>query len=927
MSRKRKKLKRLTSGFLSAAMAVTMVPMVPIPAMASQTTQKSNVAIDNPAYTRETVETVNTLYINTDLTKEEAYKKLKALIQEVKEEKEKTDIYTEKNIAELEKKLKEAEKWLEDEGDPAVTASHIATAVYKLETAFEAFKATAEQRPETPEGVVLIDENFDNPSEGNFGFSEGASIVDGVLHLTEGMTSNNKKVVKTFAPEVAASSKIDLSFDWSSNIPKKKGKTGIEFRDSYGRVLFALCGCYNESKKQYELRYAVEGTASDSSVVIDPTWVAATLVPGQIYKVHVAADFDKGMLNFEITDPTGAIVHSKKEVTTTASALSQMMACNYWTIDSGNTVYPAVQSVDNFKLYGTQEDLPLLGKTMYAFGDSVVYGHKYSKFSFPNYVAEKEGLYFTNENKYAKNGASIVKNDSNWILTQIQNAPDKAPDYVLFDGGINNAYEDTVLGTISDSKDIASFDDTTFAGAFEKTIATIYEKWPNTNIVYTAIHKTNSREAEIQQKLYELEMQICEKWDVTVADIYSQDEIDCLNNKENLAKYAFDNLSSKTGLPVSNSKSATHPNLLAIEEFYVPTVVQALRDAGKSETEENTDKKALSAMIQMVEKLNSEDFSTVTWNNLTEKLEVAKKLEADSGASQAAVDEAYIELVRAFHALESGLNTVAAEQFIIQAETILEEAQNDPNKYRPADIQAITDALEPVKAAVEAGTVTQEELNTLAMELLDKLNNLRDQVEADVLETMISLVEQILENKDKYTSDSIKDLETALQEAKEVVENGDRTQEQIGNAYENLNTAIAGLEIRGNKDVLKPLLEKAEEIQKNSSKYESTSLDGLEEAAKAAQLVYDNPDALQKEINEAATKLAEQLAQVRIVGDVNADGVVNTADAAIILKANAELTQLDETQSKVADVTGDQMIDTKDAAKVQQYAAEMISEF
>lgn len=353
-------------------------------------------------------------------------------------------------------------------------------------------------------------------------------------------------------------------------------------------------------------------------------------------------------------------------------------------------------------------------------------------------------------------------------------------------------------------------------------------------------------------------------------------------------------------------------------ETYVVTVTKE---------DSKVDKRTLDALFTMIEGLNPEDYSTDTWNVLNEKIEAANKVKENASATQEEVDAACAELIAAINGLESGLNTVAAEQFIIQAEAILEEAQNDPNKYRPADIQAITDALEPVKAAVEAGTVTQEELNTLAMELLDKLNNLRDQVEADVLETMISLVEQILENKDKYTSDSIKDLETALQEAKEVVENGDRTQEQIGNAYENLNTAIAGLEIRGNKDVLKPLLEKAEEIQKNSSKYESTSLDGLEEAAKTAQLVYDNPDALQKEINEAATKLAEQLAQVRIVGDVNADGVVNTADAAIILKANAELTQLDETQSKVADVTGDQMIDTKDAAKVQQYAAEMISEF
>ncbi len=339
---------------------------------------------------------------------------------------------------------------------------------------------------------------------------------------------------------------------------------------------------------------------------------------------------------------------------------------------------------------------------------------------------------------------------------------------------------------------------------------------------------------------------------------------------------------------------------------------------------QETDKRALDALLTMIEGLNSEDYSSATWAVLEEKLEAAKAVKENAGASQEEVDAVCTELVTAMNGLKSGLNTSAAEAVIAEAEAVLAQTESS---YRPSDTEAVRQCLDVVKKCLETETTTQEELNNAVMDLLDALINLKEQVNVDSLQKLVDLAEQILQESEKYTSITVQNLQKALDQAKAVLENEDRTKAQVEEAYTELTKAISELQIRGNKEVLQSLLEKAEEVQKNSSKYESTSLDGLEEAAKAAQLVYDNPDALQKEINEAATKLAEQLAQVRIVGDVNADGVVNTADAAIILKANAELTQLDETQSKVADVTGDQMIDTKDAAKVQQYAAEMISEF
>lgn len=53
-----------------------------------------------------------------------------------------------------------------------------------------------------------------------------------------------------------------------------------------------------------------------------------------------------------------------------------------------------IQYVDNFKM--TVKDskikLQLKDKKLYAFGDSIVAGHKYEKASFINFVSSKEGM-------------------------------------------------------------------------------------------------------------------------------------------------------------------------------------------------------------------------------------------------------------------------------------------------------------------------------------------------------------------------------------------------------------------------------------------------------------------------------------------------------------------------------------------------------
>lgn len=130
-----------------------------------------------------------------------------------------------------------------------------------------------------------------------------------------------------------------------------------------------------------------------------------------------------------------------------------------------------------------------------------------------------------------------------------------------------------------------------------------------------------------------------------------------------------------------------------------------------------------------------------------------------------------------------------------------------------------------------------------------------------------------------------------------------------------------------NKDELKNALDKAGEILANAGKYTDSSLEGLQEGKDAAQSVYDNDNATQEEIEAVLKALINEILEVRLLGDVNLDEAVDSADAQALLRYNAELEELSEEQLDAADVNRDEAADSSDAGRILQYAAEMIEEF
>lgn len=98
----------------------------------------------------------------------------------------------------------------------------------------------------------------------------------------------------------------------------------------------------------------------------------------------------------------------------------------------------------------------------------------------------------------------------------------------------------------------------------------------------------------------------------------------------------------------------------------------------------------------------------------------------------------------------------------------------------------------------------------------------------------------------------------------------------------------------------------------------------MKAARDAAQSVYDKDHASQGEIEEVLTALINEILEVRILGDVNQDKAVDSADAQALLRYNAELEEFSEEQLESADVNRDNVVDSSDAGLILQYAVEKI---
>lgn len=473
-----------------------------------------------------------------------------------------------------------------EEPEPDTAGQAAVSAQIKAETPFVPNEKD-DYEDLVPTGNLLMEEDFSDSSD-TFGFT-GAAVKDGALRLTEHMLGLGISV-KNFDHVIMGQSFIEAAFDWRSDLAGTNGRSGLEFRDLYGRLIFAVSGGYNADMQRPELKYSSTGAASNASkITVEPHWTTIPYESGKTYRIFFRADFVSKKADALIKNEKDEVVGAMRDADISASGLAKMTAACY--------AAGTFEEISDFKLYGPDDAgvFPLAGKKVIAFGDSIVDGHLYKEAGFVEFLAAAEGMDL--EYNYANNGARIMPGSTvnaadglgGTILdcqVNVAAAENRNPDYIIFDGGANDAYANIlqVLGTAGER------DSSTFAGAFRNTVLAMHKYWPKAKIVYVAVHKLGARDLKIQEELRALELAICRELGVEVADLYTRgwDSTDAAMNQ----KYAFDDFDAGQIPIAGDHTTGAHPNFLAIEELYVPVVSDALKRAKDILITENDDVEA-----------------------------------------------------------------------------------------------------------------------------------------------------------------------------------------------------------------------------------------------------------------------------------------------------------------------------------------------
>lgn len=258
---------------------------------------------------------------------------------------------------------------------------------------------------------------------------------------------------------------------------------------------------------------------------------------------------------------------------------------------------------------------PLYQKSVLFVGDSLCEGLiEWNDATYKTKIGYAGRIMVENEmtgiNK-SRSGASMSDcRGANTVLAQLQAMSGNEYDYVILEGGVNDAWDNCPLGEMTEGFE-GPFDMTTFAGGLEQTFAYAKRVYDGaifgytTNFTMPMGNQDGSRgKIDDMADYIALSIEICKKWNIPYLDLYNDEEInknvlktdtlDCLYDYIHLNSNGFNNLApiieawmetlTVDGIPPEepSEEPSAEPSVEPSEEPSVP----AESSAAESEAEQ-----------------------------------------------------------------------------------------------------------------------------------------------------------------------------------------------------------------------------------------------------------------------------------------------------------------------------------------------------
>ena len=204
------------------------------------------------------------------------------------------------------------------------------------------------------------------------------------------------------------------------------------------------------------------------------------------------------------------------------------------------------------------ENSPLAGKNILWVGSSVVQGASAVQDSMVDYIGVMDQC---NSIKESVSGSTIAYQDENsYAPRMMTHTADENIEVVVIQLSTNDAGQGTEMGEIGDSFDMADFDQNTTMGSLQIMLAYARETWDCPVLIFTVPSYGNERIAEDYGSLVDLTLEVAEKWDVDVLDLWYDEEFNDVDQEQ----WSF------------WMANASHPRRAGYLEWWTPAFQEAL---------------------------------------------------------------------------------------------------------------------------------------------------------------------------------------------------------------------------------------------------------------------------------------------------------------------------------------------------------------
>ncbi len=347
------------------------------------------------------------------------------------------------------------------------------------------------------------------------------------------------------------SSSVITRGEWLSVLTQKLGVEVVEVKnDEY--VRFIDKDYFDNS--EYVITAIENGFIGSGGVKFDP-YCAATRQYVATSLVN-AVDYPP-IYNTSISDYN--LIEDKAQATVA-------VYLGYFELDENNCFNPydrVTQEQVDYILSELDKVLALEGKTVMAFGDSIMHGDGNRFVGIADMLSQR---YKMTPVDYSKGGAtfSTVK-DREQISDQIRRAVKnkEEADIILINGGTNDMRK-SLPGTISQGFNYQLNGRADFASGMEYALGLLRDNYPDTPVVYIRAHDMEYGIERNELHFGTIALDICDKWEIDVVDIFNDTDFNA-HDDELKSVYTVHTKLCKNG-------DSIHPNRLGYYKFYLPLV-------------------------------------------------------------------------------------------------------------------------------------------------------------------------------------------------------------------------------------------------------------------------------------------------------------------------------------------------------------------